>query len=253
MRDATGATQSVLVLGGTSELAVAVVDRLLGDRTRRVVLAARNADAARAQAARLGEQHPDAAVSTVAYDATDPSAHESAIRAAMADGDIDVVLVAFGALGDPFALDGDPAVSADIATVNFTAAVAACQCAADALQRQGHGSLVVFSSVAGARVRPENAVYGASKAGLDKFARALADQLHDSAVHVMIVRPGFVHTKMTEGRPVAPFATTAEAVAIDVVDGLRTRKRIVWSPAGLRYVFSALQVLPGSLWRRLAT
>jgi decaprenylphospho-beta-D-erythro-pentofuranosid-2-ulose 2-reductase len=169
-----------------------------------------------------------------------------------AAGDVDAVFVAFGALGEPYSIDDTTTAEAvDLAQLNFGAGVGATHAAARHLQAQGHGSLVVFSSVAGLRVRPENAVYGAGKAGLDGFANALADELHGSGVHVMIVRPGYVHTKMTEGREAAPFATTPEAVAADVVDGLRKRRRVVWSPAKLRAVFGGLKVLPGPVWRRV--
>ena len=44
-------------------------------------------------------------------------------------------------------------------------------------RRQGHGRLVVLSSVAGERVRKANFVYGSSKAGLDGFAQGLGDAL----------------------------------------------------------------------------
>ena len=252
MRDATGAVQSAVVLGGTSDLAVAVVDRLADDRLRRVMLAARDADAALDRARRLQADHERLDVQTVDYDALDDDAHRRVLEHSGAGGDIDLVIVAFGSLGDPFEIGAPVDSTSALAAVNFGAAVAACQTAADVLLAQGHGSLVVFSSVAGTRVRPDNAVYGASKAGLDGFALALADELHDTGVHVMVVRPGFVHTKMTAGRPEAPFATTADKVAADVVAGLRRRRRVVWSPPTLRLIFAGLRVLPAPLWRKLS-
>lgn len=246
MRDATGDVQSILVLGANSEIAGAVVDQLARRRLRRAVLAARNVDTAQATVEGLRGAGVDARV--VSYEATDIAGLSSLLRDA---GELDVVLIAFGELGPPFALDGDIADTARVAEVGFTAAVAATQAAAAHLDRQGHGSLIVLSSVAGLRTRPENAAYGASKAGLDAFVSAIADLLHGSGVHVMTVRPGFVHTKMTAGMDAAPFATTPDRVATDIVDGLRRRDRIVWSPPVLRGVFAGLRRLPGPLWRRL--
>ena len=245
MRDATGEVQSALVLGANSEIAVAVIDLLATRRLRRVVLAARDVDQASSTAARLGERNIDATV--VAYDATDPDSHANALSEA---GAVDVVIVAFGVLGPRFDVD-DPSPT-DVAAVNFVGGVGACHAAGHHLKRQGYGALVVLSSVAGVRTRSDNALYGASKAGLDAFASGLTDALHGSGVHVMTVRPGFVHTKLTNGMDSAPFSTTPAKVAVDIVNGLRDRSRIVWSPSILRGVFAGLSRLPGPVWRRLA-
>jgi decaprenylphospho-beta-D-erythro-pentofuranosid-2-ulose 2-reductase len=116
-------------------------------------------------------------------------------------------------------------------------------------RRQGHGTLVVLSSVAAERSRSSNFVYGSSKAGLDAFSQGLGDALVGSGARVMIVRPGFVHTRMTEGMPVQPFSTTPDAVAASIVRGLERDDEIVWSPGILRYVFAVMRHLPRGLWR----
>jgi decaprenylphospho-beta-D-erythro-pentofuranosid-2-ulose 2-reductase len=129
--------------------------------------------------------------------------------------------------------------------------VTATLAVANVLRRQGHGSIVVLSSVSAERVRAANPVYAGTKAGIDGFAQGLGDRLAAEGVHVLVVRPGFVHTKMTAGLPAAPFSTTADAVAEVTVAGLRKGRRIVWAPAPLRYVFSVLRHLPAPIWRRL--
>jgi hypothetical protein len=68
---------------------------------------------------------------------------------------------------------------------------------------------------------------------------------------VLVVRPGFVHSRMTQGMKAAPFATTPAAVAEATAVGLRKGKRTVWVPATLRPVFAVFRHLPGSVWRRL--
>lgn len=246
MRDAVGDVQSALVLGGNSEIAVATLELFSTRRLQRAVLAVRDEAAAASTVAMLQSAGVDA--TTESYDATDVDAHARVLEAA---GDVDVVMVAFGELGPAFAVDGFPGETAVVADVGFTAAVTACHAAAAHLCSQGHGSLVVLTSVAGVRTRAANAVYGAAKAGLDAFVSALDDALHGTGVHVMVVRPGFVHTKMTAGMDAAPFATTPEAVAGDIVDGLASRARVVWSPPLLRGVFAGLRRLPRPLWRRL--
>ena len=119
------------------------------------------------------------------------------------------------------------------------------------MRTQGHGAIVMLSSVAGERVRKQNPVYGGTKAGIDGFAQGLGDGLAADGVHMLVVRPGFVHSAMTAGLKSAPFATTPEKVAEATAKGLRGRRRTVWAPGVLRFVFMALRHTPGPVWRRL--
>ncbi|MFF3987708.1 decaprenylphospho-beta-D-erythro-pentofuranosid-2-ulose 2-reductase [Streptomyces sp. NPDC001797] len=249
MKDAFGMPQSLLVLGGTSEIALATARRLIARRTRTVWLAGRPSPGLEQAAEQLRALGPD--VHTVPFDALDPESHETALGKVFADGDIDLVLLAFGILGDQATDEREPVNAVRVAQTNYTGAVSAGLVAARALQPQGHGSLVVLSSVAGERARRANFIYGSSKAGLDAFTQGLGDALHGTGVHVMVVRPGFVRTRMTRGLAEAPLATTPEAVATAIELGLRRRSEVVWVPGTLRVVMSALRHTPRSVFRRL--
>ena len=250
MKDAFGDVQRVLVLGGTSDIAQAIVTRLADRRTRHVVLACRRPEVAESYAEGLRSR--GVAVDIVPFDADDVAAHDRVLDDAWTRlGEVDIVLVAFAVLGSREAFEADPAAAAAAVHTNTAAPVSLCLGAAARLRRQGHGTIMVLSSVAGERVRQANYVYGGSKAGLDGFAQGLDDALAGTGVRVMIVRPGFVATKMTAGMKPAPFSTTPDAVAAAVTRGLARDARIVWAPPALRYVFAALRHLPRPLWRRL--
>ncbi|MGW6904559.1 decaprenylphospho-beta-D-erythro-pentofuranosid-2-ulose 2-reductase [Streptomyces sp. NPDC054940] len=249
MKDAFGIPQSLLVLGGTSEIALATVRRLIARRTRTVWLAGRPSPALERSAADLRALGAD--VRTVAFDALDPESHETVLGKVFAEGDIDMVLLAFGVLGDQARDERRPLDAVRVAQTNYTGAVSASLVSASALQSQGHGSLVVLSSVAGERARRANFIYGSSKAGLDAFCQGLGDALHGTGVHVMVVRPGFVRSKMTVGLEETPLATTPEAVATAIELGLRRRSETVWVPGALRLVMSALRHVPRAAFRRL--
>ncbi|MFF6773806.1 decaprenylphospho-beta-D-erythro-pentofuranosid-2-ulose 2-reductase [Streptomyces sp. NPDC012637] len=249
MKDAFGAPQSLLVLGGTSEIGLATARRLITRRTRTVWLAGRPSPALTAAADSLRALGAD--VRTVPFDALDTESHEERLGKIFTEGDVDMVLLAFGVLGDQVRDESDPLAAVRVAQTNYTGAVSAGLVCAQALQAQGHGSLVVLSSVAGERARRANFIYGSSKAGLDAFAQGLGDAMHGTGVHVMVVRPGFVRTRMTAGREEAPLATTPEAVATAIELGLRRRSETVWVPGALRVVMSALRHVPRPLFRRL--
>ena len=251
MIDATGRPQSVLVLGGASEIAQAVVAGLVPGRCRTVVLAGRPSERldAAAEAARAAGAD---VVETVAFDTTDPSGAAEAIDAVFDRfGDIDLVLAAAGALGDQRTLETDPVGAAGLITTNFTGLAASLLAAAGRMRSQGHGRLVVISSVAGERARRSNFIYGSTKSGLDAFAQGLGDSLFGSGVEVTIVRPGFVIGRMTEGMDPAPFSTTPVAVAEAVVKGIESGAAIVYAPPILRWVFAVMRQLPRALWRRM--
>lgn len=251
MIDATGRPQSVLVLGGASEIARAVVAGLVPGRCRTVILAGRPSGRLDDAATAAKEAGADV-VETVDFDTTDLAGAPAAVDAVFERfGDIDLVLAAAGVLGDQAALERDPQAAADVITTNFTGLAAALLATAARMRAQGHGRIVVLSSVAGYRVRAANFVYGAAKAGLDGFALGLGDALVGSGVSVMVVRPGFVRTKMTAGRKATPFASDAPEVADAVVRGLETGAEVVWVPSVLRYVFGILRLVPRSLWRRI--
>ncbi len=250
MDNALHQPQTILLLGGTSDIGLAIVRQLLSPATTAVVLACRDTAAGEHEAELL---RTDAvAVDVVAFDAADTARH-GAVLADIAGrrGDIDVAILAVGLLGEGDITAVDAVAAAEVAHVDFTGCVSALVATANVLRAQGHGSIVVLSSVAGERVRAANPVYGGAKAGLDGVAQGLGDRLAADGVHVLVVRPGFVHSSMTEGLDAAPFATTPEHVAEVTVKALRNGRRTAWAPGVLRFVFSALRHVPGPIWRRL--
>ncbi|MEY2583775.1 MAG: decaprenylphospho-beta-D-erythro-pentofuranosid-2-ulose 2-reductase [Ilumatobacteraceae bacterium] len=250
MENALGQPQTIVLFGGTSDIGLAIVRKLLNPTTNTVVLACRDAEGGERAAA--GLRHESLTVDVLEFDAAATDTHTDFSRT-LSDkyGDIDVAIMAFGLLGDGAVTSVDPVAATQIAHVNFTGIVSSTIAIANQMRLQGHGSIVMLSSVAGERVRRANPVYGGTKAGIDGFAQGLGDALVADGVRMLIVRPGFVVSKMTTGLKPAPFATTPEKVAEATVKGLEAKRRTVWVPGALRYVFSVLRHLPGPVWRRL--
>jgi len=251
MKDALGNVQGILLLGGGSDIGQAIVREILrGRRPARVVLAARGTSSCSSFVSELtGMGHH---VEVVGFDANTPASHEAVLDMAAAGGDLDVVVSAWGVLGAPQdTLDADPMAAAAVATANYVGVVSAGLETARVLRAQGHGTLVHLSSVAAERARRANFVYGSSKAGSDAFMQGLADSLVGSGVRVLVVRPGFVRSKMTTGMKGQPFSTTPEAVASATVKALAGNAHTVWVPGILRLVFLVFRHLPRAVWRRM--
>jgi decaprenylphospho-beta-D-erythro-pentofuranosid-2-ulose 2-reductase len=251
MRNAVGTVQSVLVLGGGSDIGQAVATRLVRDGARTVVLAGRR-PAEYAEAEQALRAAGATTVLSVPFDADDTDSHAGVVAGVVGQvGDLDVSVLAFGVLGDQSHDEVDPAAAVAVARTNYLGGVSVLTVLSQQVQAQGHGAVVVLSSVAGERVRRSNFVYGSAKAGLDGFATGLADALHGSGARVLVVRPGFVTSKMTAGLDRAPLSTTAEAVADVVAKGLQGSAVVVWAPPAMRVVMMALRHLPRPVFRRL--
>ena len=250
MNDALAVPGTVVLLGGTSEIGLSIVGQLVARGTRTIVLAGRDRSALQ----QAGERFGDAKVHVVRYDATNDDAHTAMVEeVAGMVGDIDMAICAVGTLGDAEQLARDPVATSGLLRTNFVGPAASLLAVAERMRTQGHGRMIVLSSVAGERVRAENFVYGSSKAGLDGFSLGLGDALAGSGVDVVVVRPGFVRTRMTAGRQPAPFATTAEQVAAATIRGLERGDDIVWVPGILRLLMIVVRHLPRGLFRRLTT
>lgn len=246
--------QVVVLFGGRSEIGIEVAARIAAGAT--VVLAARRPDDLEEQCERLTSENA-AAVHTVEFDANNTEQHGTLIEQIIAEhGCIDVAIVAFGILGDQARAETDVSHALQIAHTDYLAQISVLTPLAAAMRVAGRGNIVVFSSVAGVRVRRANYVYGSTKAGLDGFASGLSDALHGSGVHLLLVRSGFVIGNMTRemmasGVKPAPMSSTAPQVADAVVSAMLKKKGVVWVPGKLRPVFFVMRLLPQAIWRRM--
>jgi decaprenylphospho-beta-D-erythro-pentofuranosid-2-ulose 2-reductase len=236
----------ILLLGGTSEIGLAILDALRLPDTCQVILAGRDEQRLKAAAVGLRGQ-----VQTMHFDAAEVTGSKSLAAAAFAAGPVDLVIAAAGILVGQDELDTDPDRAGLLVQTNFTGHVTALLAIAERMRAQRSGTIVVLSSIAATRPRKANFVYGAAKAGLDAFGRGLADALHGSGVRVLLVRPGFVIGRMTAGMSPAPLSTTPAQVGRAVAAALSGDADIVWVPRALGLLSIALRLVPRPLWRRI--
>mgnify|MGYP001367370843 CR=1 FL=1 len=239
----------VVIFGGRSEIGSELAVRLAPGAV--VVLAARGADRLDAQVAAVRAAGA-AAVHTCEFDADDVADHAGLGESIeSAHGPIGTAVLAFGVLGDQARAETDSAHAVAVVHTDYVAQVSLLTVLAQRMRVAGSGRLVVFSSIAGARVRRANYVYGSAKAGLDGFACGLADALHGTGVQLLIVRPGFVIGRMTEGMDPAPFSSTPAQVADAAAKALAERKRAVWVPWLIRPTIFVTRFVPQAIWRRM--
>jgi len=236
----------VLLLGGTSEIGLAILAALAAPADTEVLLAGRDEQ----RLAAAGKELPYRC-STIAFDALETSTHEAVIAEVFLAGPVDLVIAATGVLTPQADADRDPALAARMIEVNFTSHVTTLLAVARRMRSQRYGTIVVLSSVAAIRPRKANYVYGAAKAGLDAFARGLTDALAGTGVRVLLVRPGFVTGRMTAGLPAAPMSSTPAEVGVAVAAALDGKASLVWAPRRLAAAAMIIRLVPRPLWRRM--
>ncbi len=249
--DAVGNPQTILLLGGTSEIGLAICERYLQNSHARIVLAAMPSDPGRDAAVAQMQAAGARSVELIDFEATDPDTHPKMIEAAFANGDVDVAIVAFGILGDAEELWQNQHKAVLAAEINYTAAVSVGVLLGEKMRAQGFGQIIAMSSAAGERVRRSNFVYGSTKAGLDGFYLGLGEALREFGVHVLVIRPGQVRTRMSAHVKEAPLTVDKEYVANLAVTAAAKGKELVWAPAAFRYVMMVLRHVPRPIFRKL--
>ena len=251
MIDAVGNPNKILLLGGTSEIGLAIVSEYLRHAPADVVLAVQPGDDRTEASVQQMKDAGARSATTIDFDATDTDSHPGVIAQAWEGADVDVAVVAFGILGDQEELWQDQRKAVLECDINFTGAVSVGVLVGERMKNQGFGQIIVMSSAAGEKVRRSNFVYGATKAGLDGFYRTLGQALEKAGVNVLVIRPGQVRTRMSAGVKEAPLTVDKEDVAKLAVSSAKKGKGLVWAPPAFQYVMLVLKHIPAPIFKRL--
>jgi short-subunit dehydrogenase len=240
----------VLVVGATSAIA-AETARVYAAYGARLYLTGRNPERLAAVAADLRVRGAGA-VETVVFDVTHVDRCDEVVAAAWeAFGGLDVALLAHGVLPDQAGSQNSSAAAIGSIEVNFTSAVALLTPLANRFEAARAGRIAVITSVAGDRGRQSNYIYGAAKGGLDRFLEGLRNRLFPSGVAVVTIKPGFVDTPMTAGRPHGPLYASARRVGRATHRAIQRRKSVAYIPWFWRPIMWVIRMLPEAVFKRL--
>ncbi len=242
--------QKIIVLGAGSAIAEAAC-RLWAEQGAHILLVGRNGT-------RLDEIAGDlrvrgAQAETYVADLANADAIESFQGMADRLGGVDVVLLAYGVLGDQMKAELEPKEALDVINTNFSSAAAWCLEATNVLEHQGHGKLIVIGSVAGDRGRASNYIYGAAKAGLAILVQGIAHRLAKSEAAAVLIKPGLVDSPMTvhiarKGLLWAKPQTIAKTIAF--VATRRSPPAIVYAPGFWRLIMAAIRAIPTPMFHK---
>jgi short-subunit dehydrogenase len=240
--------ENVLILGATSDMAVAIT-RQLAIEGYSITLAARNTERLSAMEGDIRIRHK-AMVNSVYFDALDFQSHQGFYDSLPEKPDI--VICVFGLLGDQRGAESDWAESLQIIQSNYTGAVSILNIVANDFARRKKGTIVGISSVAGERGRQSNYLYGSAKAGFSAYLSGLRNRLYKHGVHVITVKPGFVKTKMIEDlKTPGPLTASPKKVAEKISRAIVQKKDTVYVLPIWRFIMFVIRSIPEGIFKRL--
>jgi len=240
--------KNVLILGATSDVALALASKFASERYT-LTLAARDLERLHVIASDLSIRY-SVPVNTVFFDALHFESHEEFFHTLFVKPNI--VICVFGYLGDQFQAQVDWKHCAKIIDSNYTGAVSVLNVVANSFEERNDGIIVGISSVAGDRGRQSNYFYGSAKAGFTAFLSGLRNRLYKSNVHVMTVKPGFMKTKMIEGlKTPKPLTASPEGVANKIYSGIISRKNTMYVLPIWQLIMFVICLIPEFIFKKL--
>ncbi len=239
---------SILVLGGASDIGLAIAHRFAKEGFDVQLAARRPEELERAKTDM--ELRYRVAISLHAFDATAFHAHEHFMAGLPKLPEVAVSVV--GLLGEQRENETDLEAAVRVMRANYEGPATILSVIANLFEARGSGTIIGVSSVAGDRGRATNYVYGSAKAGFTAFLSGLRNRLAKKGVHVMTVKPGFVATRMTEGMKLPPALTaTPEAVADQIYAGFRKGRDVIYTKSVWRLVMTVICSIPEVIFKKL--
>ena len=242
-------TQKIIVLGALSDIAEATARQYAKDGAQ-LVIAGRNSAKLETVAADLRVRGAGTVIAeTVDFLTADPEALIA--KWAKELGGIDVVLLAYGHLGEQRDLERDLKAAAQLIDTNFRSAALWVLAAANHLEAAKSGTLVVIGSVAGDRGRQSNYLYGATKAGLATLVQGVAHRLAPSGAKAVLIKPGFVDTAMTAHIPNKGALWSApDKVATLIRKAADKGAPVAYTPGYWRLIMTVIKSVPTGIFHR---
>lgn len=247
----TGQQNGWVILGASSAISRAFA-RIVAQRGNHVIVAGRDREDLDALAGDLRVR--GAAEATVlGFDALDTPTHAgfAAECRRLVPGRLNVFL-AFAAMPEQEAIDKDPALAVHTINAGFTGAVSVLHHLAPHFEDQHGGIVIALGSVAGDRGRVKNYVYGSAKAGLHTYLQGLRARLFKAGAVVTTVKPGFVDTAMTFGRPGLFLVAAPEDIALTSLKAAEKGREVIYAPFFWTFIMLIIKSIPERIMKKLS-
>jgi Short-chain dehydrogenases of various substrate specificities len=196
-----------------------------------------------------GAQRVEIAIQDIA----DLEHHEELLAKAVDTlGEVDLLLIAHGTLGDQHKCELSVAETLKELNTNALSVISLLTLAANYFEPRHHGCIAVISSVAGDRGRKSNYVYGTAKAAVSTFLQGLRNRLAKSGVVVVTIKPGSVATPMTAHLKQGLLFAQPKVVGESIYAGIKKNRDVIYVPGYWRFIMLIIKSIPESVFKRLS-
>lgn len=248
---------NIVIIGATSDIAYEVIKKY-AEEGHNLFLVARNNEKLEiikqdivARFSNRINKNNQVNIHTFAQDAANLSEHNLLkLEVEKYFDKIDILLIAYGELSQNIDVFDNSEVLKSINT-NFTSVVSNINTFLPFFIKQNSGNITVIGSVAGDRGRQSNFIYGTSKGALEIYFQGLRNKLFANNINVLLVKPGFVDTKMTSHINKNILFVSPRFVAENIINAIKKQKDVIYVPAIWWFIMTIIKSIPESLFKKL--
>ena len=240
--------KTLLIIGAKSDIGVAIANKY-ASKGYSIQLAGRNIEEINIISKDINIRH-DVIIDNYELDILDIGSHLKFINNLKTIPEIVICVV--GKMGNQNDNEYQLEKRLDVIKTNYEGPLNILSEFANLFEKDGSGTIVGVSSVAGERGRAKNYIYGSAKAGFIAFLSGLRNRLYKKNVHVVTVLPGPVFTKLTVGMKLPKLLTTnVNQVAEDIYLGINKKKDIIYTLRIWRLVMMIIKLIPEKIFKKM--
>ena len=243
--------KTIIIFGGTSDIAQKCVLNWVSQGNVRILLVGRNRVKLDSVIGDLKIRFPMSDFEMFLLDFYDPIEINNFVRLIFSRFQINVALVAHGALSNQSLCENDLGYLKSTLENNGVSVCLISESIVNEFDKQGHGSLGVIGSVAGDRIRKSNYAYGCSKSLIGSYMGGLQHRFYNTPINITLIKPGPTRSSMTQNIEGSINLADIDKVASRIVEGINGKKNIIYAPYKWKYIMLILRLLPNFIFNRL--
>jgi len=242
----------IVIVGATSTIAEHCARLWAQGQSVDLTLVGRDAGRIERVAADLRVRSPQSDIHLVQAGFLDPVAIQATVDGIVAQGAVDVVLIAHGSLPEQVECQNDLQACRNALEVNGISPALYAEAFAQHMAKANHGTIALIGSVAGDRGRKSNYVYGAAKGLVTRYAQGMQHRFAGTGVKMVLIKPGPTDTPMTahlkgQGAKLA----SVEDVATQIVLAVESGKAVAYVPGKWLLIMMIIRHLPSFIFNKI--
>lgn len=242
----------IVIIGATSAIAEHCARQWVSGQQVNLTLVGRDASRTERVATDLRVRSPLSEIHSVQAEFLDPISIQTTVDTIVAQGPVDIVLIAHGSLPDQSDCQDNLKACRDALEVNGISPVLYAEAFAKHMAKANQGTLALIGSVAGDRGRKSNYVYGSAKGLVTRYAQGLQHRFAGTGIKVVLIKAGPTDTPMTAHlKAIGAKLASVDEVAEQITTAIRHAKPLLYTPRKWRIIMAIIRHLPARIFNIL--